>query len=452
MVHSENKIYPDDKLDRLVQEFREEYGTSLDWIFSELNHPENLGYSEILMDSFKNNGTKVFGPSSPPPVIRVIFWFWNGPNFFDKSARQIKKFNKNMKIKKLASENLPFYFPYDLLGGLLLNSSKGIYYLQIMDCYSWLERLYHISAGRKLNLEDALNIYFGGLIERIMVGQDKFEELNYIPDPDREFFQKLKKVTDIDNNATRFKKKSGKIIETAIKQSPKFNGFYNFPRRPKYDPLKDCEERLLYYFAAFSAATAERQIITINDYNTAYKIYYKLLNTDLTQHKCQKELFYNKYPGYIVCDECGSYYELKRGETPDDFTTCHCNGKIKYVKYLNNDENIKWKVITINSIIFSIILLSSFIFVSLIYYAILIIFFYYLLAGLFQLFLEYDKRGLILGTSLVIILSFLISSTVLHLYSPKFSAISIVNISILIYMLSILVLELIMTIKIHTLK
>ena len=38
--------------------------------------------------------------------------------------------------------------------------------------------------------------------------------------------------------------------------------------------------------------------------------------------------------GYVVCEECGGYYELEEGESPDDFESCSCGGKLKYVKNL----------------------------------------------------------------------------------------------------------------------
>jgi len=38
--------------------------------------------------------------------------------------------------------------------------------------------------------------------------------------------------------------------------------------------------------------------------------------------------------GYIVCEKCGGYYELQEGEALDDFQSCECGGKLKYVKNL----------------------------------------------------------------------------------------------------------------------
>lgn len=38
--------------------------------------------------------------------------------------------------------------------------------------------------------------------------------------------------------------------------------------------------------------------------------------------------------GYLVCDDCGGYYELKREESPQDFEACECGGKLKHTKKL----------------------------------------------------------------------------------------------------------------------
>jgi len=44
--------------------------------------------------------------------------------------------------------------------------------------------------------------------------------------------------------------------------------------------------------------------------------------------------------GYLVCDRCDSYYELRSGESPDDFEDkCDCDGRFIYVE--NLDDTIK---------------------------------------------------------------------------------------------------------------
>ena len=40
--------------------------------------------------------------------------------------------------------------------------------------------------------------------------------------------------------------------------------------------------------------------------------------------------------GYLVCKDCGYYYELQPGETANDFDKCQCGGKLIYRKHLNS--------------------------------------------------------------------------------------------------------------------
>lgn len=39
--------------------------------------------------------------------------------------------------------------------------------------------------------------------------------------------------------------------------------------------------------------------------------------------------------GYLICDNCGGYYELQKGESTEDFESCECGGKLKYVETIN---------------------------------------------------------------------------------------------------------------------
>jgi len=34
--------------------------------------------------------------------------------------------------------------------------------------------------------------------------------------------------------------------------------------------------------------------------------------------------------GYLVCEECGGYYKLKKGESPSDFVSCECGGSLQH--------------------------------------------------------------------------------------------------------------------------
>jgi len=49
------------------------------------------------------------------------------------------------------------------------------------------------------------------------------------------------------------------------------------------------------------------------------------------------KLFGEVIMGYLVCEECGGYYELQPGESPEDFTNeCNCGGNLKYIAEIDN--------------------------------------------------------------------------------------------------------------------
>lgn len=41
---------------------------------------------------------------------------------------------------------------------------------------------------------------------------------------------------------------------------------------------------------------------------------------------------------YLICEECGGYYELQPGESPEDYEQCQCGGKLKYSKLIPSDN------------------------------------------------------------------------------------------------------------------
>lgn len=53
---------------------------------------------------------------------------------------------------------------------------------------------------------------------------------------------------------------------------------------------------------------------------------------------------------YVICEKCGGYYELEKGESPEDFDTCQCGGNLKYAEKINQkrEENEGPKLICSN--------------------------------------------------------------------------------------------------------
>ena len=42
-------------------------------------------------------------------------------------------------------------------------------------------------------------------------------------------------------------------------------------------------------------------------------------------------------PGYLICEKCNGYYELQKGESPEDFESCECGGNLKFKKELSTE-------------------------------------------------------------------------------------------------------------------
>jgi hypothetical protein len=52
---------------------------------------------------------------------------------------------------------------------------------------------------------------------------------------------------------------------------------------------------------------------------------------------------------YLLCEKCGGYYELREGESPDDFESCQCGGNLTYYK---TESKLKKKGIKKNKLLF----------------------------------------------------------------------------------------------------
>jgi hypothetical protein len=44
--------------------------------------------------------------------------------------------------------------------------------------------------------------------------------------------------------------------------------------------------------------------------------------------------------GYLICEKCGGYYELQKGESLSDFDCCQCGGKLKYYEDSVHEKNL----------------------------------------------------------------------------------------------------------------
>jgi hypothetical protein len=54
--------------------------------------------------------------------------------------------------------------------------------------------------------------------------------------------------------------------------------------------------------------------------------------------------------GYLICANCGGYYQLQPGESPKDFSECQCGGKLDYTDKINDIKEDNEKLPSITSV------------------------------------------------------------------------------------------------------
>jgi hypothetical protein len=204
---------------------------------------------------------------------------------------------------------------------LMPHISTKIVYLRLVNDYTFFEYFYYMNTGTPLSAEDMANIYYGGLGERVMLLLDKFDESETTPPIDEEFFKVLKEV--------KWQRQSKKVFYKILLLLDELESNYHF-----FTMFKSEETLFVPLLCFCSAASDNRTLVSEEDVVKGFKTYIKLMKSDVTKYKAKNELI--EPPGYLVCDKCGSYYQLQPGESPDDFEdTCECGGKIEY--YENPD-------------------------------------------------------------------------------------------------------------------
>lgn len=208
---------------------------------------------------------------------------------------------------------------------LMPHISPRIVFPRLANDYKFFEYFYYMNTEKSLSSEDMANIYYGGLGERVMLLLDKFDEPETAPSIDDKFFKGLIEV--------KWQRKSKKLFNKIIVI---FGELAN-----NIDALsffRSANNLFISFLCFCSAASDNRKLVSEEDVVKAFKTYIKLMKTDVTKYKAKNELI--EPSGYLVCDKCGSYYELQLGESPDDFTdTCKCGGKLEYYENADYTDN-----------------------------------------------------------------------------------------------------------------
>lgn len=280
------------KLKNVANEFIDYFGDfiNIENVILNLETPWELGYSRELV---KNDFWW--------PVIEGV----GGDNWaFRKDHKKFLKYAYGIRLRRLAYKILPLNFGTSNIfvdwrrGWPSTTYDYGIF----SDVYTILEQLYFIQLNRKLGCDDLLDLYFGGLDERLVFFLDDFDQINdeEIPTPTKEFFQAIKYVKYQNNTIKMMLIKLEELIYLSLK-----NTFGNC------QPYHKLEKNVIKTLVHSSAIKNNRNEIKVEDIITAYNTYFKLLQTDVTQYKLRKDVFnntnYNSLKARFV------YFSLKIG-------------------------------------------------------------------------------------------------------------------------------------------
>ncbi len=327
------------KLRKYAMEFQKVYGSHLDWIFSDLDHIETLGYSFDLIKVSKYINPYFDDQTVLGRELGGLFGY-DSAVIWGEDAKPIKEYKNKIKLRKLAYNNLIKSSSLGVVDRLLNQISTGfnasfVEYREFQSLYFFLERLYFLKVGHRLGFRDLTNVYFGGLDELLTFYPQDFDKVEDLPVYDSSFFIQLNKLKYPNDETADFFYKSRKIINTALKMNYKdFNT----------STFIDAEENLIVYLSGSSAVINNRPRVIVEDVIAAYKTYYKLLKTDVTKYKANPKTLIdlgielpceNTQHGYLVCKKCGGYYKLQPGESAEDFTSvCKCGGELEYKENL----------------------------------------------------------------------------------------------------------------------
>ena len=191
-------------------------------------------------------------------------------------AKMVKKLVKENYFFKLANDNLS-HFPLSLPP-----LTNLIDFAIFSTVHMFLEFLYYRETERLLNNNDLAKIDSGMLDARVLFALDGFDTASNVLEPKPEFFKKLKKMKWTDKRTQKLFKKL-----TNIKNQILYEKWDNNDEISKSEfretQLAVFEGMILLTLAGSSAAVNGRTKIVWNDIKTAYKTYFKLLNSDVTK-------------------------------------------------------------------------------------------------------------------------------------------------------------------------
>lgn len=249
---------------------------------------------------------------------------------------------KPFKVEQLDNEEIPNTL---LFAEAYINLSRPfqhnlIHLSNVYAMYLTIKLIYSIDINGSLTKEETQNVYLNGLDQRITFDLGEFDDMKSISQNEELF---------LNINDVKWESKESKILFNRLNEIRR-RLLYGLMKTAVFNRLFQEEDLFLKYIAACSALKNNRNTINPEDVVQSYKTYFKLLKTDITKYNPDSS---NEFNGAVICDECGGYYLLKEGESPDNpqnlrfwdpenevfegfSEECECGGKLEYIKSIRD--------------------------------------------------------------------------------------------------------------------
>jgi len=287
-LHSSSRNIAERSIKEVIFEYEVD---GLDALIFELKNLKNSGCYEKLFNAYKT---------------------WEEPS---------ERLNGEILEEELGSRLLNL--AYDILDppNSRISRSGTIDFFGFCWLYPFLELFYFRDIGRKLYSYDLKVLYSSRIDERIVFAFDNFDEVSYVPEPKDNLFFTLKNVGW-----------DGRKTKQLFEKLKKIRHFMRYEIVGYLEDItfQDNEDAFIFLIACCSAAYHGGNIDD-QDVVRAYMTYFKLMKTDIS-HLVDNLNVDNKpqETGYLVCERCHGYYKLDPWESPEDFSSCRCQGKLNY--------------------------------------------------------------------------------------------------------------------------
>ncbi|MCC7557255.1 MAG: hypothetical protein KO217_01040 [Methanobacteriaceae archaeon] len=302
------------RLSKLLKELESYEIEGLNSVIIEIKCIDEEGFYENIYNAFYQSSGK-FAPETKTKKEKYLL----------REGYLYSKFQK-MGFKNLDRPPLPVPLITDL-----------ICFPTFFTMYLFLESVYYVKLGKPLDYDDLKTLYNSRIDEQLAYNVDEFDKMLELPSTTDNFFIKLKSV--------KWENRASKQLFNKLKEVMKFVriGMFGY----FHIMFSIAEKDFILFIAACSAIKDKNDRINQENVVTAYKTYFKLIKTDITEYKVvgdyksQIKSISSRDGGYLVCERCNGYYKLEDGEFPEDFDKCQCGWKLKYYENISEFDSTR---------------------------------------------------------------------------------------------------------------